>query len=189
MNILTQSSYETCTLHSVARCSANSLRISEVFLNLYNHNVQTCCNHLFITQYLLNLFLTIPLQLIASSNNCPRVYEKFTAAYVIKRQPFIISTCFTYKFWTLFKLFILDFFPFNIYWTEFKQFLLTWFISVIIVPGSTRNFRWDTSLKGCLSVFYSCLYCKGLNSLSSSVFYWIFITLLPAISSLTDCCQ
>ena len=44
--------------------------------------IQTLCPYLFTTQHSLELFLTLPLQLIIYFNHCPRLYKKFLAMII-----------------------------------------------------------------------------------------------------------
>ena len=81
--------------HIVAHFSENSLWISKVmFSACFDHKVQTHFPRLFFTQYYLNFFLIFPLQLIFVSNHSPRVYNKYSAAYIIESWDFSVLCLF-----------------------------------------------------------------------------------------------
>ena len=119
----------------------------------FKHFSKTLCPRPFSTKSFLNLFLKLPLQFIVVCNKCNRLYNKFTAAYIIVMLPFNILASFACKFQTLFELTVLVCFPVNTPWTYSRKFIFRLLLLVIIVIGSIIFFSVQDHLKATFRVF------------------------------------
>ena len=65
----------------------------------------------------------------------------------------VFSACFTRKYWTVSKLFVLTCFTLNLPWTSSWQLIFRLLVISIIVPGYTRILRQRISFLGDFSLF------------------------------------